>query len=279
MLPWDSESSMNTANDVLQVHFIDVGHGDAILVEENDADMLIDAGKNIQGDNVIDYLKSQNITDLDYVIATHPHEDHIGGMDAVLETFPVEQVIESPTSYQTKAYEDVLEVIKAKNIPEIKAEVGDKYNLGDATFTIIGPNSSTYENLNNYSVCIKLTYGSSSFVLIGDSENLSQEEMARSGMDISADVLKLGHHGSSDALNEDFLEAVNPTYAVISAGKNNEYGHPHLKTLRAMITHDFKLYSTDLQGTIIFTTNGKKITVNTEPYKITNVDFEKQDKD
>lgn len=271
-----SETLVSTQNraDIMDVHFIDVGQGDSILIETKEATMLIDAGENNKGNTVADYLKSQNITKLDYVVGTHPHSDHIGGLDIILNTFQTKHVILPAVDSTTQAFEDVLDAIKKNNLTITKAVVGDKYSLGPATFTIVAPNSHTYEELNNYSIGIKLTFEDNTFLFTGDAEELSEKEMLKTGIDLSADVLKLGHHGSISASCDEFLEAVNPQYCVISAGKDNDYGYPDPETLQAMIKHNYKLYRTDEQGTVVFTSNGKNISVNTQPYEITEKDLE-----
>lgn len=269
----DSKSTHTTG--FLEVHFIDVGQGDAILIKDEDADMLIDAGNNDQAKIVTDYLKSENITKLKYVIASHPHTDHMGGMDAVLNTFPADRIILPAVNYNTKTFHDVLNAIGSHKIKTKIAEVGDKYHLGDAVFTITAPNSPTYDNLNNYSVCIKLVYGKISFLLAADAEDISEEEMLTNKIDLSADVLKIGHHGSSNSCTEAFLKAVHPTYGVISVGKDNEHGHPSARVMRSMLNHHINLYRTDEQGTIVFTTDGKNISVNRDAYQITNADINK----
>lgn len=258
---------------VLEVHFIDVGQGDAILIEENDEDMLIDAGINQKGSMVVDYLKSEKVSDLDYVIGTHPHSDHIGGMDTVLNSVSVDRVILPSGNYHSQTYNNVLDAIKAKNIPETDAKVGNTYPLGDATFTILAPCSTGYADLNNYSICIKFTYGSTSFLFAGDAEQLSEKEMLQRGEDLSADVLKIGHHGSYSSCSEAFLDAVDPSYGIISLGDDNPYGFPHAPTLLKLLEHKISIYRTDLQGTIIFTSDGKSIKVNTKPYQLTKEDL------
>ena len=235
--------------------------------------MLIDAGDNNKGSLVVDYLEAQNITRLNYVIATHPHSDHIGGLDTVLNAFAVETIIMPEVSHTTKTFEDVLDAIEDKNLTITKAVAGAQYQLGPATFTIIAPNSPSYENLNNHSVAIKLTYHNNSFLLTGDIETISEEEILQNQYDISSDVLKLPHHGSAYSITNEFLDAVDPTYAIVTAGKNNKNGHPHIETLKAIFNRNIKLFRTDEQGTVVFTSDGNTISVNTEDYKITDKDL------
>lgn len=260
----------------LQVHFIDVGQGDSILIETEGAAMLIDAGQNNKGSTVVEYLKARKISHLDYVIGTHPHSDHIGGLDTVLDAIPATTVIMPDVVHDTKTFEDVLEALERNNLKVKKPVTGTEYSLGQATFTIIAPNSTTYEELNDYSIGIRLTYGNNSFVFTGDAGTLPEKEMLANVRDISADVLKLAHHGSVTAGSEDFLDAINSTYAVISVGKDNDYGHPHAEVLERIKDRNIKLYRTDVQGTIIFTSDGNNITVNRDNYEITAKDLERQ---
>jgi DNA internalization-related competence protein ComEC/Rec2 len=271
----DTETSdENLRNDIVEVHFIDVGQGDSILIEADNSAMLIDAGENNKGSVVVDYLKSQNIKELYYVIGTHPHSDHIGGLDTVLNSFPVKKVIMPEVSHTTETYEDVLDAVEKNNLTITRPVVGSSYQLGPATFTILAPNSSSYEELNDYSIVLKLTYGNTSFLFTGDAGIASEKEMLKTGLDLSADVLKIGHHGSISSSSKEFLDAVNPSYAMICVGKNNDYGHPHAETLRALKERDIKLYRTDMQGTVVFTSDGKNISVNTDNYIITDNDLD-----
>lgn len=258
----------------MEVHFIDVGQGDAILIEADHSAMLIDAGDTNKRSVITDYLDSQNITKLDYVIATHPHSDHIGGLDAVLKNYEVKKIILPDVVHTTKTYENVLDTIEKRNLSVTKAQVGSLYYLGSASFTILAPNSDHYEDVNNYSIVIRLCYGDSVFLFTGDAEALSEKEMLDSGMDLSADVIKLGHHGSAYSSSEKFLEAVDPSYAVVSVASDNDYGHPHSRTLRTIDSMNSKLYRTDQQGTIIFYTDGNTISVNKKNYTLTKKDLE-----
>ncbi len=257
----------------LKVHFIDVDQGDAILIDTNGHYMLIDAGQNDKGATVVKYLNKLGIKKLDYVIATHPHNDHIGGIDTVIDAFPINNLIMPAVTIDSETYQDVLNAIEAKKVKTTKAKVGNKYNLGDASFIIISPNGTGYDSLNDYSVGIKLTYGANSFLLAGDIQETSEKEMLENGIDLSADVLKLSHHGSSTSNKNSFLDKVDPEYAVISVGTGNKYEHPHSETMQAMKDRAVNVYRTDEQGTIIFTSDGSAITVNAEPYIITTSDI------
>lgn len=272
--PQETQTTQSTSHSgVMEVHFIDVGQGDSILIEAEDSIMLIDAGENNKGSVVADYLEAQNISKLDYVIGTHPHSDHIGGLDTIFDTYKVDKVIMPEVVHTTKTYEDVLDVIDKKGLSISKPVIGDVYPLGSASFTILAPNSDSYDEINDYSIVIKLTYGDTSFLLTGDAGSLSEEEMLANGHDLSADVLKIGHHGSVYSTTDSFLDSVAPLYAVASVGSGNEYGHPHTDTLAKISSHGIKLYRTDRQGTIVFTSDGKTISVNTTEYEITTDDL------
>lgn len=262
----DDTLATGNGEGIVEVHFIDVGQGDSILIETETSAMLIDAGENNMGTTVVNYLKKHGIEELDYVIGTHPHSDHIGGLDYVINNMTVNQVMMPDIIHTTKTYEDVLDAIDAKGLTITAPHVGDVYHLGPASFTIVAPGSSEYEDLNDYSIGIKLTYKSNSFLFAGDVGIPSEEEMLTCGIDLKADVLKISHHGSEYSSEAAFLDAVQPEYAVISVGKDNDYGHPHAPTLQALNDRGIKLYRTDEQSNIVFTTDGTAISVNSEPY-------------
>lgn len=260
-----NENNSGIIGDVAcRVHFINVDQGDSILIESEGEYMLIDAGENNQGEIVVNYLNSLGITTLDYIIGTHPHSDHIGGMDDVLDAFTIEKAILPNTTYNTKTYQSVLDGIAEQNTETIWAEVGATYTLGDASFMIIAPAKDDYTDPNDWSVGIKLVCGESSFVMCGDAEAGAEKDILATGIDLEADVLKCGHHGSSTSTSEAFLKAVNPTYAVISCGVNNKYGHPHAEVIARLEDDDVLYYRTDLLGTIIASTDGKNITWTSE---------------
>ena len=249
----------------LKVHYIDVGQADSILIEQGSSSMLIDAGNNEDSNTVGNYISEQGITKLNYIVGTHPHEDHIGGLDYVIKSFQVGKIYMPKVTSNTKTFQDVVSAIKAKGMKVTPPIVGQTFKVGSATATILAPNSSGYEDLNNYSIAIRLTFGNSSFMFDGDAEDMSENEMLSKGFDVSADVLKIGHHGSNSSTSQAFLDKVNPKYAVISVGKGNSYGHPHKSTMEKLQDKGIKVYRTDENGTIVATSNGNDITFNVKP--------------
>lgn len=248
----------------LIVHFIDVGQGDSILLESDDEYVLIDAGERDFGDEVSDYILERGADELKYVIATHPHSDHVGGMRTVLNEIDTENFITVETDSATNTWTKLLSTVESLNINYIDAQSGDTYTFGNASFTILAPLSDDYDGYNNYSVVTKVTCGDISFMLTGDAEKESEYEMVASGVDLSADVLKCGHHGSSTSTTAKFLKAVDPAYAVISCGKDNEYGHPHKETIQKLNTLGCQILRTDKMGTIVAYTDGTTLSFSTE---------------
>lgn len=246
----------------LSIHFIDVGQADSILIVQGEHNMLIDAGTNDAGKTVVDYINSQGITDFDYVIGTHPHEDHIGGLDNVINNFNINTVFFPKATSNTKTFKDVVTAASKKGLKFTVPKVGSTYTLGDAKFEILAPNSESYESTNNYSIVIKLTYGNNKFVFTGDAETESEKEILANGTDLSADLLKIGHHGSYTSTSAKFLEAVNPKYAVICVGKANSYSHPVKSVMTRLKDKNIDVYRTDECGTVIATSDGTNITFN-----------------
>ncbi|MFU0824668.1 ComEC/Rec2 family competence protein [Clostridium sp.] len=260
----NNEISTKSSGD-LKVHFIDVGQADSILITQGSNSMLIDAGNNEDSNLVVNYLKKQGITKLDYVVGTHPHEDHIGGLDAVIRAFDVKKVYMPKKTSTTKTYKDVITAIKDKGLKIAIPARGTTFKLGEATATVVAPSESgDYEDVNNYSIVIKLKYKNTSFLFAGDAEDVSEQEIIKGGYDIKADVLKVGHHGSRSSTTEVFLNKVSPKYAVISVGEGNEYGHPHKSTMDRLKSKGIPVYRTDEAGTIIATSNGNSITFSSK---------------
>lgn len=248
---------------MLEVHYIDVGQGDATLIKCGSHAMLIDGGNNNKGTTVQLYLKKQGVESLDYVIGTHPDADHIGGLDVIVYKYNCDTVIMPDYEKDTKTYQELVDVIHDKNMKITYPVVGEQYALGEAKFTIIAPNSNSYGgNANDYSVAILLEYGKNRFLFTGDAEEASEAEMLTNGIDISADVYKVAHHGSRSASTQEFLNAVHPKYAVISCGEGNSYGHPHAEVLNRLRSMGVEVFRTDEQGSIIASSNGENITWN-----------------
>lgn len=248
----------------LTVHYMDVGQGDAILLACGGEYMLIDAGDNSQGTTVQNYLTKQGVKTLKYVVGTHPDTDHIGGMDVILYKFNCNTIVLPDVENDTETYRDVLDTMKEKGYHNTVPKAGASYRLGDASFVIVGP-TKIYEDTNNNSIVIRLTHGDNSFLFAGDMEEEAEADILQGKVSVKADVLKVGHHGSRSSSSEAFLEAVAPSYAVISCKEGNSYGHPHAQTMNALRRMGVKVFRTDEQGTVTASSDGKKITWNCAP--------------
>jgi competence protein ComEC len=226
--------------------------------------MIIDAGGNSGATSLVTELKNMDINKFDIVIGTHPHEDHIGGLDAVINNFNIGTIYMPKVSHNTKTFEDVLLAIKNNGLTVTTPVPGTSFTLGgDVQCMILAPNSQSYSELNSYSIVLKVTFNGQSFIFTGDAESDSEREMLAKGYDLSAEVLKVGHHGSTSSTSTEFLKAVSPEYAVIFVGIDNTYGHPHQETLDRLNAAGVKIYRTDLSGgTIKFVVVGDKISVS-----------------
>jgi competence protein ComEC len=258
----NSHTGTSVSANELIVHYLDVGQGDSEILQCNNQTMLIDAGTNDSTKTLIQDIKDLGITRFDIVVATHPHEDHIGGMDAVIKQFDIGTVYMPDVTTTTVTFSDFLKSLQNKNITPIHPTPGTVFNLGNAQCTVLAPNSVTYTDLNNYSIVIRVVLGSNSFLFTGDAQAQSETEMLAKNYNLKADVLKVGHHGSDTATSPAFLAAVNPKYAVIEVGAGNDYGHPHAVTLQKLATAGVTVYRTDLNGTITITSDGSNLTIN-----------------
>ncbi|HWQ73139.1 MAG TPA: ComEC/Rec2 family competence protein [Desulfitobacteriaceae bacterium] len=246
----------------LEVHYLDVGQGDSILLKISDGtSILIDGGNNSDGPGIVNYLKARQVKELAAVIATHPHEDHIGGLDTVLKSFPVQAVYMPKATTTTKTFEDFISAVTESGAERIEAKAGVTLDVSGFFGKFLAPNRSGYADLNNYSAVLRITYGEITFLFTGDAEEVSEREMLLTGQNVKANVLKVGHHGSSYSTSTDFLQTVAPEYAVISVGKDNAYGHPAVSTIEKLAGAGVKLYRTDRDGTIIIVCDGKSIKI------------------
>ena len=256
----NNSNENNNVDGSLSVHFIDVGQGDCIYINQGEYNMLIDAGNNEDGEKLVSYLKSLNVNGFDYVIGTHPHEDHIGGMDDIINNFEIDNYYMPDKLSTTKTFEDVLDALDAKGLSYNVPKIDDEFKLGDATFKVIYSGDDT-NDINDSSIVLKMTYGDNTFLFTGDATSNVEEIILNK--DIKSDVLKVAHHGSSYSSTTEFLDKVDPKYAIISVGKNNSYNHPASITLQKLSNRDIKVYRTDLDGTIIFTSDGTNLSVQT----------------
>ena len=258
--PKDSNTVVQSeVTDDLKVYFIDVGQADSILITSKDETMLIDAGNNEDGVDVVNFIKEKGITKLSYVIGTHPHEDHIGGLDDVINAFDIENVVLPDITTNTKTFEDLLDAIENKHLEITTPKIGDTFTLGESNCEV----KSTIidkSNLNLASLVVRLQFGETSFLFMGDAETENEEQTTWE----QSTVLKVGHHGSNTSSSLKFLEQVKPQIAVIMIGKDNSYGHPNQETLEKLEKMNSKIYRTDEDGTITITSDGTKCKVETE---------------
>lgn len=261
----ESKKEEAKTNRELKIHFIDVGQADAILIQQGSENMIIDAGNNEDEGILKSYLSDQGIKELKYVVGTHAHEDHIGSMDYIINSFKVGKVYFPKQTATTKTFENFVGSVKNKGMQLTVPKVGETFKLGEANCTILGPVGSKYEDANDYSIVLKVEFGENSFMLTGDAEAVSEMEMVKGGTNLKADLLKIGHHGSKSSTCSNFLSAVNPKYAVISVGKDNSYKHPSQSTMDRLKEKGVQVYRTDENGTIVVTSDGKNISFNSSP--------------
>lgn len=247
--------------DKMEVHFIDVGQGDATLITCGDHAMLIDAGDDSKGTAIQNYLQKKKVAKLDYLILTHPDTDHIGGAPVILTKFDISKVFVSNYEKDNKTYQKLIQALDNKRLKTLTPKVNSKYTLGTATITILAPGKE-YENPNDASIALLVKNGSHTFLFTGDAGEDAEADILETDIPLSADVYKVGHHGSKYSTSKELIKAVNPTYAVISCGEGNSYGHPHAETLNTLRTNGVKVYRTDEAGTVVATTDGKTLSFN-----------------
>ncbi len=259
---YTNEVESKDVNGDLLVYFIDVGQADSVLVQTGGHNMLIDAGNNEDGNLLVSYLKDLKVENIDYLVGTHPHEDHIGGMDDVINNFKIGKYFMPEEITTTKTFLDVLDALENNNLTYIVPKNEEEYNLGDSVISVIHVGNDK-DDLNDSSIVLRLTYGNNSFLFTGDISSKVESEILSSKINVKSDVLKVAHHGSNYSSTTEFLKAVSPKYAVISVGKNNIYNHPSFSTLNKLDNLNVKVFRTDEDGTILFKSNGNDITVQT----------------
>ena len=249
----------NTVTSNLQIYFFDVGQADSILILNNNTTMLIDAGNNNDGKLLVDYIKNKlNINKIDILVGTHPHEDHIGGLDNIINELDIGDIYLPEVITTTKTFEDVITAIENKDLVITVPEIGEKFTLGEADFEVLFTGTDD-RDLNATSIIINMLYGNKSYLFTGDTTEEVEETILNKNIDI--DVLKVAHHGSRYSSSYDFLEKATPAYAIISVGKENSYEHPHQEAINRIKKHTNKIYMTKDVGTILLTSDGTNINI------------------
>ena len=278
VLPGNAVTAKADGQGDMAVHFIDVGQGLAILVQSGGENLLYDGGNRSHADEVVQYLKNQQVETINYMISSHYDEDHLGGLVKCLDTFEVEHVLGSDYVHTSDLFNTFMNTATAHAIIVEYPSVGDTYEFGTGSFTVMAPDGIS-QNSNDNSVVIRLVNGNNSFMFMGDAEETSEQDMISTGMNLDCDVLSLGHHGSASSTSWDLLEATSPSWAVISCGLNNTYGHPAAETMGKLSDMDIPVFRTDDQGTVIALSDGNTISWTQEPCNDYTSGSEKQSTD
>ena len=278
VLPGSAVTAKADGQGDMAVHFIDVGQGLAILVQSGGENLLYDGGNRSHADEVVQYLKNQQVETINYMISSHYDEDHLGGLVKCLDNFEVDHVLGSDYVHTSDLFNTFMNTATAHAIIVEYPSVGDTYEFGTGSFTVMAPDGIS-QNSNDNSVVIRLVNGNNSFMFMGDAEETSEQDMISTGMNLDCDVLSLGHHGSASSTSWDLLEATSPSWAVISCGLNNSYGHPAEETMGKLSDMDIPVFRTDDQGTVIALSDGNTISWNQEPCNDYTSGSEKQSTD
>lgn len=265
---WETRKVLQNTSDDLEVHFMNIGQSESILIQSGGKNLLIDGGTNFTGGKVVEYLRHEGITYLDYVVGTHGHEDHIGGIDAILYNFQVGELFLPKQTYSTHTYRDILEMARVKHIPVTVPRWKEVRILGKAKMMFLSPDSNKiYEDINDSSLVVRISNGKHSFLFCGDISKKMEKRILKTGVYLKSDVLKLNHHGSNDANSMKFLKKVSPKYAVVCCAKRNAFGHPHKSVLKRLQKRKIQLFRTDEQGKVLFTSDGKILRSNVKPIR------------
>jgi len=280
----NQSGSSNVAQDVdgeLLLTMIDVGQADSFLFIQEGEVALIDCGTRSTGKDVVKHLKSLGITRIDYIFGTHPHDDHMGGMYDVITNFEIGKIIIPEIEsgeVTTNWYMKLMNEINQGNYEVEYTEVGSMYNVGNASMKVIGPISKPNGNLNNYSTVLKVSFGEMDIIMTGDAEEEVEKEIIKSGANLDAEILKVGHHGSDTSNSEEFLDAITPEYALISAKVGNKYEHPTEETMQRLKERDIEVYRTDESGTVVATITTNNVSFDCEPGDyLSGVELEKRE--
>ena len=244
---------------------LEVGKADCLVLQCDGESMIIDGGNEGDEDYILEHLEDMGIEGFRYLVNTHPHEDHLGSLDAVVLAYPVEQAYLSPREHTTKSYENLLGALEEKNVPTSVPSPGDTFALGGAQITVLSPDpDADYDEINDWSLVLLAEYGDVRYLLMGDAETPVETDLLESGADLSADVLKVGHHGSSTSSKRDFLQAVSPDYAVITCDYTESAGAPHDEVAARLEELEIPVLRTDLSGVLTLHTDGRDVSVETE---------------
>lgn len=266
----ESKESQIDENSSFEVHFIDVEQADAALIIADEETMLIDGGNPEDSSRIVAYLKKLGISKLNHLVCTHAHDDHVGGLPGALSYAKVENVYAPKTESNIDSYMSFKEKVVAQGLTITNPIPGSSFDFGSSVVQFLGPITENKSDLNNTSIVLKISYGDTSFLFTGDAEREEEREIINAGYDLSATVLKVGHHGGETSTSYVFLREIMPEVAVISVGKENNYGHPTEETLSRLRDANVKVYRTDMQGDIVIVSDGKNVVVNPSKNKNAN---------